>query len=285
MSDNDQNEDQQIGLNAYEARQEARRERYEAAADAAERRANRRFDSASAQVAGIPFGQPILVGHHSEGRHRNALKRHDSHMRAGINESDKAAHYRAKAAGVGQGGISSDDPEAVRKLKEKLAKCTELQETMKRLNATWRKYKKNPDSAATAKALAALTEKERDIVIGFEPQYSWEKGPAQDYQLKNNGAEIRRLKKRIAELERAAEREPVEPIKGNGYEFVQNREENRVQFIFDGKPSKEIRDKLKSHSFRWSPRNGAWQRHSNNQGLYAAQAVQQFLDEQQPPQT
>jgi hypothetical protein len=33
-----------------------------------------------------------------------------------------------------------------------------------------------------------------------------------------------------------------------------------VQLIFPGKPSDEIRARLKSNGFRWSPTAGAWQR-------------------------
>lgn len=285
MTETNESNQETRPLNAYEAKQEARRERYEQRAEAAEKRSDRRHEAARAQVAGIPFGQPILVGHHSEKRHRRDLAKHDSHMRAAIDEGDKAAYYRGKAASVGTGGISADDPDAITKLEEKLAKRVERQEAMKRINATWRKFNKNPNSAATVRALEALTEAERQIVTTYEPQYSWEKGPAQDYQLSNNSAEIRRLKKRIAGLKADAERVPAEPIKGNGYEIVENAEENRIQIIFDGKPPKAVRDKLKGQSFRWSPTNKAWQRQLNHAGIYAANVVRRFLDEQEPLQS
>lgn len=47
-----------------------------------------------------PMGEPIKIGHHSEGRHRAALSRVDSSMRRSIEASDKAAAagYRAQAA-------------------------------------------------------------------------------------------------------------------------------------------------------------------------------------------
>jgi len=47
---------------------DAKAERYEASAEAAQAAADRISDA-------IPFGQPILVGHHSEGRHRRDLDR------------------------------------------------------------------------------------------------------------------------------------------------------------------------------------------------------------------
>ena len=43
-------------------------------------------------------------------------------------------------------------------------------------------------------------------------------------------------------------------------EIVRNLEADRLQIIFDEKPDEEMRAKLKSNGFRWSPRYGAWQR-------------------------
>jgi len=75
-------------------------ERMETHADNAERRAAVAFDRAdlSEEKSGIPFGQPILVGHHSERRHRRAIERADNAMRRGIEESDKAKYFAGRAA-------------------------------------------------------------------------------------------------------------------------------------------------------------------------------------------
>jgi Spy/CpxP family protein refolding chaperone len=42
------------------------------------------FESARVVADGIPMGQPILVGHHSERRHRRDIARIDSGMRNGV---------------------------------------------------------------------------------------------------------------------------------------------------------------------------------------------------------
>ena len=34
----------------------------------------------------------------------------------------------------------------------------------------------------------------------------------------------------------------------------------RLKLFFDGKPSSDIRDALKSNGFRWAPGSGCWQR-------------------------
>lgn len=81
-------------------RAEERAERMELHAENAERRAAVAFDRAdlSEGKSGIPFGQPILVGHHSERRHRRAIERADNAMRKSIEESDKAKYFAGRAA-------------------------------------------------------------------------------------------------------------------------------------------------------------------------------------------
>lgn len=58
-------------MNPYEAKQEARRERLVIAAGRASAESVERYNAASKMAEVIPFGQPILVGHHSERRDRN----------------------------------------------------------------------------------------------------------------------------------------------------------------------------------------------------------------------
>ena len=96
-------------MNSFEAKQAARKAQLEAAADRAEDRANAAYGRAdmSESATGIPFGQPILVGHHSEKRHRAAIARSDAAMRKSVDEGKKADALRSKAASVGTGGIAS----------------------------------------------------------------------------------------------------------------------------------------------------------------------------------
>lgn len=67
-------------------------------AENAETRSRAAYKASCAAVESIPFGQPILVGHHSEGRHRNALKRQDRQMQKSIEENDKAAYWNRRVA-------------------------------------------------------------------------------------------------------------------------------------------------------------------------------------------
>jgi predicted peroxiredoxin len=59
----------------------------------------------------------------------------------------------------------------------------------------------------------------------------------------------------------------------NGVRLLENREANRLQLFFDGKPMQEIIIQLKQHGFRWCRSQGAWQRHISNNALYWGRAI------------
>jgi hypothetical protein len=86
------------GFNAQErAKQKA--ERLNGYTRNAEKRSNEAYKKAdlSESATGIPFGQPILVGHHSERKHREVLERADNAMRKSIEEQEKAESYARRA--------------------------------------------------------------------------------------------------------------------------------------------------------------------------------------------
>lgn len=56
-------------------------------------------------------------------------------------------------------------------------------------------------------------------------------------------------------------------------EIKENADMARIQLIFPDKPDDTTRRVLKANGFRWSPSQGAWQRHLNEAGRYAAQRV------------
>src|SRR5690242_2661373 len=101
---------------AYEAKRAARYERLLNAADRADREGKAYRDESDRIASFIPLGQPILVGHHSEGRHRRDLERIRSKARKGWELYEKAEYYRERAAAMENNhAIFSDDPDAIEK--------------------------------------------------------------------------------------------------------------------------------------------------------------------------
>ena len=162
--------------------------------------------------------------------------------------------------------ISSDDPQAIEKLTEKLQKCEKEQDFMKKTNAY---YKKN----GTTKGCDGISDElAAKLDARVQESYSWDKQPFPSYRITNNGAEIRRIKKRIENIEANKGTEFV-GWKFNGGEAVINEDKNRLQLLFDEKPCDEQRATLKANGFRWAPSDKAWQRQLNQNAFYAANRI------------
>lgn len=80
------------------------------------------------------------------------------------------------------------------------------------------------------------------------------------YQLTNNSANIRRMRDRLAELEKKATNGAFTEEYPGGIQVVHNTEADRLQIFFPGKPDAETIQKLKRNAWKWSPSNGCWQR-------------------------
>lgn len=160
--------------------------------------------------------------------------------------------------------IMTDDPQALEKLNKKLNALTMYQETMKAVNTVIRSSKS--EEAKIEFIMQKCSYSRNEAYQMLHPRESWQEVGFPSYRLTNNSAEIRRLKQRIAAVSKY--QKEVETVEANGElpevpfpggKIVDNAPENRLQIFFDGKPEKEIRDKLKQRGFRWAPSCGAWQ--------------------------
>lgn len=167
--------------------------------------------------------------------------------------------------------ISSMDPNAVDKIKAKLAKHEAIQVRMREANAAIRKHAKAGPEAQVA-ALVKLGFDERAAKGLLEPDFCKRIGFA-DYQLSNNNAEIRRLKKRILEVAEIQTLNAAEPTAKKYGEIEYLEDDGRVQLIFPGKPADQVRADLKSHGFKWSPTRGAWVRLLTGAAQFAGQRL------------
>ena len=186
-----------------------------------------------------------------------------------MQEEAKALRYRALGA-AGNSAISRDDPEAVTKLKEDLAKREERQEAMKRANREFRK--------GGVEAITGISEKTRKALKKTIEGATWsgDRRPFPAYSLTNNNANIRRIKQRIKTLEAEAQQPPRKPVEGDCWKIADGGD-GRIWVTFDKKPPKEVRDILRRHAFKWSPTRTAHVRQDTGNGWYAAELVEKWL--------
>lgn len=212
-------------------------------------------------LSAIPPGQPILIGHHSEKKDRNYRDKIHNKFRQANEAWKKAVYYDQVALAAAQNtAISSDDPQAIEKLQQRIADLQSWQQFMKQANQCIRKKDKDtflqcPNTSPALWELLNTTDCMGDK--GYPP-----------YKLSNNNQNIKRLEARLQSLQKVL---PVEKEKTvNGITIVLNEEANRVQLVFPAKPAENVRHALKKHGFRFSYTESAWQRHLNTAGMQAA---------------
>jgi len=160
--------------------------------------------------------------------------------------------------------ISASDPQAVEKLTAKLEQCEKLQETMKGVNAYFKKNGHCMGAPGLTDEQAVKIDKRIETA-----RYEWDKTPYSDYNLKYNYAEIKRLKERIEKITYNKE------VGFNGWEFAggraeANKELNRLQIFFDTRTNKETHSAMRRAGFVFSHANNAYQRQLNDNAIYAA---------------
>lgn len=183
----------------------------------------------------------ILIGHHSEKSDRRYRDKISGAMRRSVEADSKAAYYADKAESIkSNDAIFSDDPEALVKLEEKLNSLKEMQDFMKATNKCIRKN----DKDAFLKLKFGNDRMWEELI---QPKFGGQ-GFAH-FTLTNNSANIRRIEKRVDALKNQVQTVAVDTVI-NGVRILENREANRLQLFFGGKPVQEVITQLKQHGFR-----------------------------------
>lgn len=175
-------------MSTYRERREARAEKLREWSGGNAAKSDAAYAGAKRISDGIPMGQPILVGHHSERGHRRDIARIDSGMRASFELNAKASRQASAADEIERqaaAAIYDDDPDAVERLTEKLAKLEATREMMKQARAAFRK-----DHKAELKGLSAWEREERM--------------PFASYKITNIGGTITATRQRLGRLQREA---------------------------------------------------------------------------------
>ena len=177
------------------------------------------------------------------GKKEKQIAAYDRHMA----EWPKIEAYREKIQRIGTGHeiIKCGDSNAVELLRSKVERLEADQERMKEENRQAR------------------------IVGDPAPHPTWE--------LTNNRQNLNSAKKRLKALEvqkEAGTKTDEVTIMGESVKVIENTEIMRLQLVFDGKPSDDVRAALKKHGFRWSPKNEAWQRQLTDNARYALRSLE-----------
>lgn len=165
--------------------------------------------------------------------------------------------------------ISSDNPNAIELLKQKIAKLEKNQEIMKSANKIIKNVKLDFETKIKKLIEVGFTEDQAKVL--FTPNCYGDIG-YEGFELSNNNANIRRLKQRLAGLEKRANDSTSEK-NINGVKIVDNVEDNRLQLFFNCKPSEPIRNQLKAAGFHWTPSLGCWQRFRSSSAKHQAEEI------------
>jgi len=183
----------------YRERREARAERLRDWADKRDDKADAAFGTAKTVADGIPFGQPILVGHHSEGHARRDRDRIDNGMRRGIENTRKADQMRDKAENIERAAthaIYSDDPDAADALRAKIDKLEAARARIKAYNKSCRQRKAAGDASL-------LDDRQRLTLLSIAKNASYQLGKYGQYPgyaSTNLSGTINAAKKRLDKL-------------------------------------------------------------------------------------
>lgn len=190
-------------MTTHRERLERKAERRRDWADSREAKADAASKTAHDIGAGIPMGQPILVGHHSEKRARRDVERINTAMGAVVDNSHMADTHREKATNIERAlrqSIYDDDPDAIEQLTAKIERLEAKRARIKAYNASCRKAAKTGGVGDTS----LLDDQQRQELATTARVCAYQLGtggamPA--YELTNLGGNINRLRKRLEALQ------------------------------------------------------------------------------------
>ena len=167
--------------------------------------------------------------------------------------------------------IKSGDENAIELLEAKLEQLQEEQDIMKNVNVYYRKN-------GTLDGCPDLTDVQIEK-LKEDMKQGWHMGnkPFESFHLSNNSAAIRSTQKRLESLKKSKEAGNQE-IENKFFKVVMNTDIMRLQLFFDGKPDDDVRGILKKNAFKWSPKNGCWQRQLTSNATYAVKIIVKELE-------
>lgn len=161
-------------------------------AESRDRKSSQESEASHKMAEHIPLGQPILIGHHSEKRHRNDLRKIQNHSTKAYDHSNMADYHREKADNLQHqldNTIFSDDLDAVERLQEKIDTLEKQRNRMKEIN-----------KALKAGKEIELSEGEKKVLISN--RQCWGDYKFMPYEFTNLSGRISQARKRLERLKK-----------------------------------------------------------------------------------
>lgn len=249
-------------MNHYEQKKQARIERLRKRAEAKQDFAkNNGLDLYGEAKSGIPLGQPILVGHHSEHRHRRHLERIENKVRKGFEAANEAERLSERAdAAESRTDIDSDNPAAVAMLETKVMALSKQLEEYRLINRLIKQTDKNPSLLAMELKNSLNISEEEALDYAYDlltPDFMGRIG-IPDYKISNLATNLRRYKLRLEQ----------QKVISQGFEAFTINEikveciDGQIRVHFPSKPNEASRSVLKRSPLvlKWSSYSKAWVR-------------------------
>lgn len=249
----------------YRERRLAKAERLRDWAGSRERKSAAAFGTAERISDGIPFGQPILVGHHSEKRHRRDLDRIDSGMQNGIKHARKAENFRSRADNIeaaAERAIYDDDPDAIERLEEKIAKLETEREASKTLNKThafvgdsrWDRNGRAAKIIAKRTGFVTVQYIDGDKETVEVPRAKLHPVTSTTHV---NGI-LTTTRKRLDYLKRQRDNDATRTTREAAGATIAKNANGWLEVAFPDKPDREILDELSAAGFYWDRKRCCW---------------------------
>jgi hypothetical protein len=204
------------------------------------------------------------------GASRFPLRRNQKRNATSDHRLQEMIQYRRRALDALRKSLDPDSNPIIARLKTNLAEAEQRQFLMREANAAIRRHAKEGEDAQV-RALLVLDPKldEGDVREWLIPDAFGRAGFA-SYQLTNNNANIQRIKGRIDLISRDKATAPTTQRGDNGVLYEDCPADHRVRLFFSIIPAADIRARLISSGFRWSPWLRCWQAYRTPQTLERA---------------
>lgn len=264
-------------MNRYEKRKADRVSRLRGAGEKLIAEGAERQGAAMKVLEIIPLGQPIIGA-----ADRSRREKLHARLRRGHEVAEEGRELlRRAAAAESNKAISSDDPDAIQKLRAQLVELEEEHERDKGFNKIILAEKRK-GGEWQARAIEQLVAAGLPAPIAkeyTEPDLGGRVG-IPSYSLSNRSANMRRIKDRIEGLEKKATSAPPPDEAIGPATISEDREANRVLVTFPSRTTPEQHAAMRRGGFLWARSRGAYVRHASPQAWFLAR---QLLTKMFPP--